>query len=174
MKEVVIIGRGMGWKSAPPITEKECWGLCQTNVKRPVSLIIDMNDYTLWGKEEADLAIESRKMAIDSGIPYIDLSNYPLAEIVDEFKTDYFSNTVDYAIALAIYRGYQKIDFYGVNMETNSEWAFEKPGVDYWCGLAMGRGIEINVHGESSTILKTRDCQLYGYGFPQFTCVNRI
>jgi hypothetical protein len=95
------------------------------------------------------------------------LGSYPIDEVIRYFGTDYFTNTVDYAIALAIYRKFTGIGLYGVNMSNATEYAYQKPGVEFWIGQAMGRGIKVTVHGNLSTILKTRDGLLYGYGIPQ-------
>jgi len=126
-----------------------------------------MNDYMLWGPEEAMEAAQSRMLAEVYGTEYIDRDSYPLEGVIDKFKTDYFSNSVDYAIALALYEGYDEIHLYGVNMETNSEYAFEKAGVDFWCGYALGLKAQVIVHGMFSTIMRTKDGLLYGYGSPQ-------
>jgi hypothetical protein len=126
-----------------------------------------MNDYSLWGKTEAVADKFSRAAAAKNGIPYIDLTNYPIKEVVDYFGTDYFTNTVDYALALAIFKGFTEIDLYGVNMAWESEYSYEKPGVEFWIGQAMGRRIKVNVFGKESTILKTKDGLMYGYGTPQ-------
>jgi hypothetical protein len=163
--KLTIIGKGDGWEDAPH--EGVTWGITQLNLRRPVTRVIDMNDYSLWGEKEEKEAIESRALSLKSGIPYVDLDSYPFQEILDEFQTDYFSNTVDYAIALAIYEGFKEIDLYGVNMAVDTEYEFEKPGVDFWCGVAIGRGVKVTVHGNSSTIMKTRDGFLYGYGILQ-------
>jgi len=163
--KVTIIGKGDGWDKAP--TEGECWGVTQLNLRRPVTRVIDMNDYSLWGEVEAREALESRQKALDDNIPYIDLMSYPLRKIVDYFGTDYFSNTVDYTLAMAIYEGFKEIDLYGVNMAVDSEYAYQKPGVDFWCGVALGKGIKVNVHGKESTIMLTQTGFLYGYKYPQ-------
>lgn len=163
--KVTLIGKGNGCADAP--REGESWGICQS-IRRPwVKRIIDMNDYSLWGEFEAKMNMASRKMAAKQKIPYVDLTNYPLREVIDCFETDYFTNTVDYAIALALYEHYSEIDLYGINMEIESEYAFEKPGVEFWCGMAKGMGVKVKVHGDRSTIMKTRDGKLYGYGTPQ-------
>lgn len=162
-----IIGRGNGWKDAP--IDEYSWGITLINLSRPVDLVIDMNVYEdgRWGEAERSGAIRSKQLAEDRRIPYIDLSSYPIESVMEFFKTDYFSNTVDYAIALAIYKDYKVINLYGINMSVDSEYFWEKPGVEYWIGNAMGRGIEINVFGNESTILKTRDGLMYGYGIRQ-------
>jgi len=165
MRSVCLVGKGKGWKDAPH--EGEVWGITQQIKGLPVSRIIDMNDYSLWGPMEAKWDRASRERAATAGIPYYDLSTYPLDAVIAHTGVDYFSNTVDYAIALAIYEGVNEIHLYGINMELESEYAFEKPGVDFWCGFALGRGIKIIVHGMWSSIMRTRDGKLYGYGVAQ-------
>lgn len=165
--KVNIIGRGKGWENAP--LEELSWGITLLNLKRKVDLVIDMNVYdnNKWGKLESEGAIKSRQQASESNTPYIDLSNYPINEITEYFKTDYFSNTVDYALALAIYRGFNHIELYGVNMTAHSEYLYQKPGLEFWIGQALGRGIKVKVHGEGSLILRTNGGLMYGYGTPQ-------
>ena len=163
--KVVIVGKGKGCADAP--LEGETWGVCQCLRRRIFTRIIDMNDYSLWGESEAKADKISRIVAKKNGVPYTDLTNYPLQEVIECFGVDYFSNTVDYALALAIYEGFTEIHLYGVNMAFESEYEFEKPGVEFWIGQAMGRGIKVVVHGNESTILKTRDGKLYGYGIEQ-------
>lgn len=163
--KVVIVGKGKGCADAP--LEGEVWGICQCLRRRIFARIIDMNDYSLWGQTEAIADKLSRQAAKKNNVPYTDLTNYPLQEVIAYFGVDYFTNTVDYALALAIYEGFSEIDIYGVNMTFGSEYEFEKPGVEFWIGQALGRDIKIKVHGETSTILKTRDGLIYGYGTKQ-------
>lgn len=163
--KVCIIGKGNGWEDAP--CDELTWGITQLLLRRDVNRVIDMNDYQLWGEIEKQDAERARKIAESKGIEYIDRDNYPLQEIIKKFNTDYFSNTVDYAIALALYEGFNDIHLYGVNMISGGEYAYQKPGVDFWCGYAKGMGVSVTVHGLISTIMKTRDGLLYGYGIQQ-------
>lgn len=165
MKSVSLLGKGKGWRDAP--CDVETWGITQQLSSRPISRIVDMNNYALWGKLEAKRDVLSRERAAEMGIPYYDLVTYPYKEVTEFFGTDYFSNTVDFALALAIYEGYDDIHLWGVTMEMESEYAYQKPGVDFWCGVAIGRGVKITVHGSASRIMKTQDGLVYGYGFPQ-------
>lgn len=75
---------------------------------------------------------------------------FPLDEMLEEFKgaERYFTTTVGFAIAYAIYKGYKRIELYGVEMETNTEYAHQRPCVAYWCGVAYGRGIEVDFHSK--------------------------
>lgn len=159
---MVIIGKARGWEDAPE--EGECWGITQLILRRNVTRVIDMNDYSLWGKKEAEEAARARQRAMDLDVPYIDLESYPLQEVIKFFGTDYFNSTVDYAIALAVYEDFKKIDLYGMNMTAGSEYLHQKPGIEFWVGIAKGKGIEVNICGN---LLMTIDNKLYGYGTPQ-------
>jgi hypothetical protein len=167
MNQVAIIGKGSGWELAP--VRGNSWGITQLVLRRQVSLVIDMNVYSdgRWGEDEARQARLARELCEKIHIPYVCPKNYPLQQIMDRFQTDYFSNTVDYALALAIHYDYTLIDLYGVNMATASEWAYQKSGVDFWCGVAIGAGRKVRVFGEQSRIMKTSDGLLYGYDIPQ-------
>ena len=162
-----IIGRGNGWCDAP--MDEYSWGVTLLNLERPVDLVIDMNVYDdgRWGDAERLGAIKSRELALSNGTPYIDLHNYPIDKIIEFFKTDYFSNSVDYALALAIYQGFTEVSLYGINMLFGSEYAYQKAGVEFWIGQAMGRGIKVSNHSKISTILKTKNGLMYGYDRPQ-------
>ena len=61
------------------------------------------------------------------------------------------------AIALAILLGYKKIMVYGIAMETNTEYQWQRDGVSFWQGFAKGRGLEF--HFEDDTF----NCLVYGY-----------
>jgi len=157
-----IIGKGFGWELAP--YDVESWGATQLNLRRSVDMVVDMNDYSndRWGEQETYEALVSRERATVCGIPYLDLESYPFLEVVESLETDYFSNTIDFMMALAIYRGKQEINLYGVNMAHETEYASQKPGVDFWCGYAMGRGIKVKVYGNSA-IMRSPDDLVYGY-----------
>lgn len=88
---------------------------------------------------------------------------YPLDDIIaDVFGNNqqipYFTSSIAYAIALAVYRGYKRIEIYGVEMETQTEYEHQRIGVAYWIGVAIGRGIEVNFHSRTMFIEP-----LYGY-----------
>jgi hypothetical protein len=96
---------------------------------------------------------------------------YPLEAILDEFspcfmkrdRAKYFTNSISYMVALAIYEGFEEIHIYGVDMATNgvdTEYAKQRPSCEFWLGVAVGRGIKIEIPDESD-LLKTR----FMYGF---------
>lgn len=88
---------------------------------------------------------------------------FPLNELIADLFGDYkpipyITSSVAYALALAVYLKYKKIEVYGVEMETNTEYGHQRIGVAFWIGIAIGRGIEIDFHSDS--IL---NAPLYGY-----------
>lgn len=170
--QVSIIGKGLTWKQAP--YDVESWGLTQLVLKRPVDLTIDMNIYEdgRWGDQQTLDAREAREICEQKGIPYIDLTNYPIREIVTKFNTDYFSSTVDYAIALALHRGYTDIHLYGITMAHASDYHALKCGCDFWCGYAKGLGANVTTHG-STTVMLTVDKKVYGYDVEQGTLLKK-
>jgi hypothetical protein len=68
---------------------------------------------------------------------------FPLDEMKEMFPRSYFTSSPAFAIALAIYKGYERIELYGVEMETNTEYAHQRTGVAYWIGYAEAKGIEV-------------------------------
>lgn len=76
---------------------------------------------------------------------YPNAIKYPQKEIMEMFGTDCFSNSVSWMIAYAIYLGAEEIGLWGIDLETNSEYEFERPSVFYFIKEAMDRGIKITV-----------------------------
>ena len=79
----------------------------------------------------------------------------------DTSNEPYLSSSIAYEIALAIYEGFSEIHLYGVDLNTESEYAWQKPGVEFLLGVAAGRGIRV-VLPENCPLLKGT---LYGRGF---------
>lgn len=75
---------------------------------------------------------------------------YPLAEIQAAFAFEgepctSFQNSMDYLMALAIYRGATWIDVQGVELRYLPEYRAARETFRYWQGLARGRGIRVTV-----------------------------
>ena len=167
-KGVSIVGLGLGWKYVP-INDNDIWGITTAALKGlPFDLVFNMHFYDdLF--EEKNLGIVNkvmRKCRADN-IPLIGLDDYPLDEIIKQFGTDFFNSTIDYAIALAIFKGYKSIDLYGINLVHKSEYEYQQSGASFWCGYAKGCGIDIKAHGKMTVLMKTKDRLLYGYNLKQ-------
>ena len=100
---------------------------------------------------------------------------YPLDEVCDgidnlRYKDEPvmpFKSTVAYAIALALYEGYEQIDLYGIEMEHSSEYHSQQPNFAFWVGVAVGRGVKVNLHCSRGLF----DGPLYAY---EYTQDNRV
>lgn len=88
---------------------------------------------------------------------------FPFKKLVDYFGTAYFTDTITYMIAYALYENSYlaeneqgvirpelsvplKIRLFGVDMSTTVEYHISKPGIEFWLGIAraMGASIEIS------------------------------
>ncbi len=70
---------------------------------------------------------------------------FPLDDVIALTGHDYFSCTYCYQVALAMSEGATKIGIYGADMVAGREALYERPVLEFWLGLAMGRGIEIEI-----------------------------
>jgi hypothetical protein len=93
--------------------------------------------------------------AIPGSVPY------PIQEVSGRFPRQYFTNTISWMIALAIYEGAQEISIYGVDMAVSTEYEAQRPSCEYFIGIAEGMGIKIYIP-EEADLLKCRF--LYGFG----------
>ena len=83
---------------------------------------------------------------------------YPLDEIKAlAGEPNFLTSSVSMAIALGVYQGYRRIEIYGVAMETDTEYRYQRDGVSYWMGFARGRGVEVWFADN------TFDAPIYGY-----------
>lgn len=87
---------------------------------------------------------------------------YPLDDIIKTLGTDYFTNSISYMVAYAIYVGATEIAMYGVDMAQDEEYAKERPSVEYFVGYARAKGIPVYIPPESDI------CKVpYYYGFQE-------
>ncbi len=78
---------------------------------------------------------------------------FPVKEMLQKFRR-YFTNSISWEIALAIYEGFEEIHLYGVDMAMDSEYEFERPSVEYFLGYAEGANIKLVIPGKCD-ILKS-------------------
>ena len=126
--------------------------------------------YFDWLCEKHDQPIVLREAveAVVSGIAY------PRAEVIGHFAgpgADYFTNTISWMLALAIWEldvagdKEGEIGLWGVNMAQHgiggkSEYAKQRPSCEFWAGMARGRGYTFHLP-DASDLLKTG--VLYGF-----------
>ena len=164
--KITIIGKGRGWQYAPK--EGEIWGVNDLCSRRDVDVVFNMHAPARKG----DLCWEpSVSYANKNNIPFITLqklSDVPssIRYPIEEMHTDYFTNSISYMIAYAIFKGATQIDLYGCTLWGRAEYAQQKPNVEYWIGYARGKGIKVNIH-KKSNLMKSHDGLVYGYNTQQ-------
>ena len=104
--------------------------------------------------------------------------DYPLREVADDLWPDltrfdptkdvlqgsdapYLTSTVALEIALAIHLGFKEIGLYGIDLNTTSEYAWQKPGVEHMLGIAIGRGIKVRLPAKCPLL----QGEIYGRGY---------
>jgi len=90
----------------------------------------------------------------------------PVREILEEFKIGFFLNVIAWMLATAILQKPKTIDFYGVDMRPDAggeTYANEKGSVEFWCGVANGRGIPIENTKESYVMKSKQEGNFPGY-----------
>jgi hypothetical protein len=94
---------------------------------------------------------------------------YPIEKAVNRFG-DYFCSSIAYATALGIMSGYEEISFYGIDLQDDSEYAYQRPNAEYLIGYAAGAGVRIVIPNEAM-LLKSN--HRYGYDRdPDFGSLN--
>lgn len=84
------------------------------------------------------------------------LTMLPNAKVNDGLIREVMS-TPSWALAYAVYLGYERIDIYGIELDSNTEYSYQQGNFKYWVGVAVGRGIEVNVYSSMF------NAPLYGY-----------
>lgn len=97
---------------------------------------------------------------------YPGLVAYPLEDVLNDLGEPYFNSTVAYAVAFAIHIGVQSLRLFGLDFTYPRSHDAEKGRacVEFWLGVAMARGIEIQVAERSSLMDMVTKRPLYGFG----------
>ena len=184
---VNIVGCAPGCDKAPygQKDKGEIWGINDVHLKYDVDVVIDCHHMmrVIKGKEERtrrspEVMMRCLKKIKKNNIPCYSvkevknapsIKKYPFDEIVKEFDSDYFGSGPDYAVALAIYKGFTEIHTYGILMIVGDEYSHQKPTFEHWLGVAKGRGIKTVLHDHKNmcAVLRNESGLIYGYYTPQ-------
>lgn len=99
---------------------------------------------------------------------------YPIEEVLsltskvsvvvdrEEKQFKYFSSTPDYALAMAAYlckkgKGYKRIEVWGIELETESEYIYQRMGLGFWLGYITVLGVHLIINA------KLFNEPMYGY-----------
>jgi hypothetical protein len=183
-EHVYLLGKGDGWEAINDVPKGSIiYGVNDACLRTPeVTHTFHMHDLKDFGKNKVTesstrlmkLHCEKYpKMPLYSVRRYKDFPNiilYPLEDIVDYFKLPmaYFSSGPEYMIAWALREGFKEMTLYGLNMTVSDEYKDQKPGMEFWLGIALGMGVKVNLQHDKSSLLKCRDSKLYGYFMKQW------
>lgn len=70
-----------------------------------------------------------------------------------------FTSSFDFLMGMAISEGFERIELYGFEMGSDTEYRYQREGASYWISQADARGIEV-VLPENTALLKKK---MYGY-----------
>lgn len=104
---------------------------------------------------------------------------YPFEEVVRQttykkiwrganYLKKYFTCSFAYMMGLALsdipgFPGpYDRVELYGVQLAQQIEYTMQRPSTEFWLGLAIGKGVEVYVPGNSYVL----SGETYGYRFP--------
>jgi len=115
----------------------------------------EMEDHWAWLQEPHDFPIY-----MIEDYPEIPASVlYPIDEVIANVGRPYFTSTVSYMLGLALLEEFDRIELYGIEMASGTEYAYQKAGTEYLIGLAQGRGVDVYIPDNSNLL----NSALYGY-----------
>jgi hypothetical protein len=122
-------------------------------------------------KEVPSSVVYPLKEVIADCLPgLLERGELPINDLGKLKMREYFTSSFAYMIGLAIHEKFDVIEIYGVDMENDTEYGYQRPCGEFWIGLALGRGIKI-VLPEPCLLC---NAPLYGYDVVPYIDVNRL
>ena len=146
---VDILGTGLTLDAYDWENNNYKWGLSQYR-----------NDY----KKKPDLLFAMHIWQDEKDDDVIGLKSYPVQDIIKWSSSNYFTSSISYMIAYALYIGQRDINIYGVEMDSGSEYGAQRACVCYWVGFGRALGARIKVISGLS-----EPAYLYGYDTEMMT-----
>lgn len=167
LDKIIILAQGPSWYQCPKEIPRgvEIWG--SNVIYRDFPYV----DRIFFGHDirhamlhdDIDLVENLNKLGVPvytTGIFKVLKNNaqLPIIKIISEFSTGFFLNVIAYMLATAILQKPKCIEMYGVDMRPDAgseSYINEKGSVEFWCGVAIGRGIKL-VNTKESYVMKTK------------------
>lgn len=179
-KKIVILGGGGSLeqfiqlqllpKGQSPIHDAEVWAINFVGLTIRCDKIIAMDYITkdCWSEDKLKFLQDTQLPVISCHVSEgINVIEYPIKEVTSYFNgLSYFNTTVAYAIALAIYQGATVIGLYGIDFTWPGEKNLSEAGrgcAEFWLGIAMERGISIQLPGNTTLLDTYNGRRPYGY-----------
>lgn len=67
---------------------------------------------------------------------------FPVKDVVIR---PYFTSSVAYILAYAIYKKFEVINLFGIDLLLKDEYDTQRASCEYWIGVAEGKGIKVNI-----------------------------
>jgi len=176
-KHVAILGLGPSLDDYVGITKRlgarskysdEVWGINALGDIINCDMIFHMDDVRIQeirakARPDSNIAamikwMKSTQTPIMTSRPHPDYPSsleFPLQKVMDYFRWNgYFNNTAAYAVAYAIYKGFTRISLFGIDFTYPNSHDAERGRacVEYWIGVALEKGIIVEVP-QSSTLI---------------------
>lgn len=153
MTAVTIFGRGDDWKECLN-THGDVWGTV-TCLLTPGLADKPFNKVFAFDGDNFPEIKQGIQIARDRQIPIVSTLSigtdiYPLREIVRDFKTSYFMNSISYMLAYAIYLKYDYLYLYGIGGRNRWDYEMGKHYILFWVGVGYGRNIDLHIGKGSS------------------------
>jgi len=174
MSKLVMLGTASNRGDAPFDSDVEIWGcggvITREDVKR-CDAVFELHPRRYWGRPEVLKAINAFPGEVYMQDVYPEIPNsvrYPIEKIKETFymptmgESLYMTNTVSYMLALAAVRGYTEIETYGIWMEAEGEYAYQRPNCEFYVGYLHAKGVKVTIYG-GEVLTGTF---LYGYEEP--------
>lgn len=164
------------WGCAPVITHKPAEGkrfdvlfeMHKSEYWQQADVIKRLNGYT---EKHNNIMVMQ-----DSYYQYKNSFKYPLKEIQEMANhpklSKYFTSSIAFMIALAIYLGYERIDLYGCHMSSEEEeYSGQRSCCEAWLNYGLGKGIDYWLPDESDIM---KSAYIYGYEQEKDTLLTTI
>lgn len=173
LDNIFILGRGQSLIRCPAKKPEktEYWGCNNVYRARELDRLFIMHDlYTTQFNRDKELIknINKKDFPVYTLGKYEEIKNnilYPMQEVIREFKTGFFLNNASYMLASAIMQRPKNLLLFGVDMFFNTGTEYmrnEKGCLEFWLGVATGKGIKFKVTKESTLLKRFRRNTFYG------------
>lgn len=180
MKRLAILGNASLTREFAPFDDKdaEIWGMTFHAMKaRRCDAVLEMHPDVLTGNRWERYAetgvyrkwLRETKTPVWMHEPLAEIPasvKYPRELIEDKFCghmlkggreiRSFFGGTASYGIGLGMFLGYERIELYGIELNSRPEYDDERDCLFWWVGRAAGLGVDVAVHAESGLFREIR------------------
>lgn len=174
LRKIALLGGAKTLAATPwddPTWELWAHSSCRMKCKRQPDILFDLHPPELWKHPKKKfwdpsyydwLKVNHIPIYMQDHYPDIPSSlRYPFETMITEFPRGYMTNTSVYMIALALMQGVTHLGMFGCQYQSDTEYGPQRGSMEYWCGLAEGRGVHVLIPPGSD--LLNKPSLLYGY-----------